>query len=270
MLIEVICSKCSKKFGVRHTAAGSTARCPFCSTNVNVPKTALPERVESEEPVGAVTQEMRIESERDQTANEFDVLNDDDIDDDDIDEEGIDEEDHDVDDDEYEYDDDEDHDHEHDDDHDEDDEDDHAHDPFGKKQRKEFHDLIDMTAMVDIVFFLLIYFLVTSMYSLKPAIQMPTPEQSGAGGSGSSSEGESNVVNARIDEKDVIYIDDVAVSGERELRLRLDEIVRNGGPKQLKITGNPDATHGTLVMVMDVGAGASMKVQFVVKSTDDF
>lgn len=260
MLIEVICSKCSKKFGVRHTAAGSTARCPFCRTNVNVPKTALPERVEFDEPVGAVTQEMRIESERDQTANEFEVLNDDDID----------EEDHDVDADDGEYEYDEDHDHEDDDDHDEDDEDDHAPDPFGKKQRKEFHDLIDMTAMVDIVFFLLIYFLVTSMYSLKPAIQMPTPEQSGAGGSGSSSEGESNVVNARIDEKDVIYIDDVAVSGERELRLRLDEIVRSGGPKQLKITGNPDATHGTLVMVMDVGAGAKMKVQFVVKSTDDF
>ena len=37
-------------------------------------------------------------------------------------------------------------------------------------------DLIDMTAMVDIVFFLLIFFLVTSMQSLESVINLPAPQ----------------------------------------------------------------------------------------------
>src|SRR5262245_36281408 len=42
--------------------------------------------------------------------------------------------------------------------------------------RPEHHDLIDMTAMVDIVFFLLIFFLVTSMQSLEAVINLPMPQ----------------------------------------------------------------------------------------------
>jgi len=38
------------------------------------------------------------------------------------------------------------------------------------------HDLIDMTAMVDIVFFLLIFFLVTSMQSIEAVINLPAPQ----------------------------------------------------------------------------------------------
>ena len=37
-------------------------------------------------------------------------------------------------------------------------------------------DLIDMTAMVDIVFFLLIFFLVTSIQSLEAVMNLPTPQ----------------------------------------------------------------------------------------------
>jgi DNA-directed RNA polymerase subunit RPC12/RpoP len=40
-------------------------------------------------------------------------------------------------------------------------------------KRAEHKDLIDMTAMVDIVFFLLIFFLVTSMQSLEAVIELP-------------------------------------------------------------------------------------------------
>ncbi len=155
-----------------------------------------------------------------------------------------------------------------DDDHDEDDHGDEIHKP----PKKEYHDLVDMTAMVDIVFFLLIFFLMTSLYTLKPAIPMPRPEQAGAGSSSSSSsDADSDTVTVRIDEKDVVHVDDVMMASDRDLRDKLSDLVRNGsGAKTLKINGSPDATHGTLVMVMDAGAAAGMaKVQLSIKSNDD-
>ncbi len=160
------------------------------------------------------------------------------------------------------------------DDDDDEDDDEHHDEGIHKPPRKEYHDLVDMTAMVDIVFFLLIFFLMTSLYTLKPAIPMPPTEQAGASGgiSTTSDSGDSDVVTVRIDEKDVVHVDDVPVPSDRELRDKLGDIVRNGsGAKTLKIIGSPDATHGTLVMVMDAGAGAGMqKVQLSIKSTDDF
>ena len=157
-----------------------------------------------------------------------------------------------------------------DDDDDEDDE--HEDEGIHKPPRKEYHDLVDMTAMVDIVFFLLIFFLMTSLYTLKPTIPMPPTEQSGSSGAVSmSSDADRDEVVVRIDEKDVVYVDDVALPTVNDLRDKLIDIVKSGGPTTLKINGSPDATHGTLVMVMDAGAGAGMqKVQLSIKSTDDF
>src|SRR5437660_1336844 len=43
-------------------------------------------------------------------------------------------------------------------------------------RRTQHKDLIDMTAMVDIVFFLLIFFLVTSMQSIEAVINLPAPQ----------------------------------------------------------------------------------------------
>ena len=154
------------------------------------------------------------------------------------------------------------------DDHDEDDDHDEG---IHKPPKKEYHDLVDMTAMVDIVFFLLIFFLMTSLYTLKPAIPMPRPEQAGAGSSTSSADGDSDVVTVRIDEKDVVHVDDVMMASDRDLRDKLSDLVRSGsGAKTLKINGSPDATHGTLVMVMDAGAASGMaKVQLSIKSNED-
>ncbi|HLQ43398.1 MAG TPA: biopolymer transporter ExbD [Planctomycetaceae bacterium] len=155
---------------------------------------------------------------------------------------------------------------------DEDDDEDHEDEGIHKPPRKEYHDLVDMTAMVDIVFFLLIFFLMTSLYTLKPAIPMPPTEQSGSSGAVSmSADADRDEVVVRIDEKDVVYVDEVAMPTAHDLKDKLDDIVRSGGPTTLKITGSPDATHGTLVMIMDAGAGAGMqKVQLSIKSTEDF
>ncbi len=40
-----------------------------------------------------------------------------------------------------------------------------------------YENLVDMTAMVNIVFFVLIFFMVTSMQKTFTAIEMPSPQQ---------------------------------------------------------------------------------------------
>ena len=124
-------------------------------------------------------------------------------------------------------------------------------------------ELIDMTAMVDIVFFLLIFFLVTSMQSLDSAIPMPSPDpQKGAGREQKTEDPESDdeYVIVRIDKNDAIQVDGVAVQDVQDLVAKLKEL-RFGARKSTKmlVVGNGDASHGMTVAVLDSGHEAGME-----------
>jgi len=123
--------------------------------------------------------------------------------------------------------------------------------------------LIDMTAMVDIVFFLLIFFLVTSIQALEAVINLPTPQRS------TSSSGvvqnapdylnDPAYIVVTIDEDDTIWVDDEEVFGEQNLRARLRAArAESAECNGLLVIGSPDATHGTLVSVLDAGADAGL------------
>ena len=83
-------------------------------------------------------------------------------------------------------------------------------------------DLIDMTAMVDIVFFLLIFFMVTSMQSLEAVIGLPTPQaQASASSSVAQIANDPNYVTVTIYEDDTVWMDDEQIFGAQDLRTRL-------------------------------------------------
>jgi len=124
-------------------------------------------------------------------------------------------------------------------------------------------DLIDMTAMVDIVFFLLIFFLVTSIQSLESVINLPSPKVS----SNTSTTtqpidylNDPTFIVVTIDEDDVVYVEDEEVYGDQNLRSKL-RAARQEDPERtgMLVVGDPDATHGTLVSVLDAGADAGIK-----------
>ena len=125
-------------------------------------------------------------------------------------------------------------------------------------------DLIDMTAMVDIVFFLLIFFLVTSMQSLESVINLPVA----AGNrrtrrpspSRPTTSNDPTFIVVTIDEDDIVYVEDEEVYGDQNLRSKL-RAARKEDPKRtgMLVVGDPDATHGTLVSVLDAGADAGIK-----------
>lgn len=140
----------------------------------------------------------------------------------------------------------------------------------------DFEDLIDMTAMVDIVFFLLIFFLVTSMNALDSTIPLPapTPQAGTSGGAGStptSVEGEDSTITVNIDRNDTIRIDGVEVTGQRDLLFKLRDLKNGPGrPEKLLVVGSSDASHGMAVMVLDAGHEVGIEsVQLAVRDDNE-
>ena len=136
--------------------------------------------------------------------------------------------------------------------------------PLGRPgQEIDQEELIDMTAMVDIVFFLLIFFLVTSMHALNSSIPLPAPDaQKGAGSNLQTLtdfEESADYVVVNIDRNDAMQVDGLPVGGPDDLLLRLQELRRApAGPNKMLVVGHGDASHGAAVMVLDAGHEAGM------------
>jgi biopolymer transport protein ExbD len=125
-------------------------------------------------------------------------------------------------------------------------------------------DLVDMTAMVDIVFFVLIFFMVTSMEGVYSSIDMPSPDPQKVASSGKRSvsefESDKEYVIVRIDRDNTIWLNDTEIPSEQELLVRLREIRQSGSaPNRMLVLGNSECKHGTVVMVLDAGSDVGME-----------
>jgi len=143
--------------------------------------------------------------------------------------------------------------------------------PIILPHRKHPEDLIDMTAMVDIVFFLLIFFLVTSLQALEAVMDLPTPQAAEGGASSGKSvadlENDPNFITVRIEDDDSIWVEDQQVFNDQDLRVKLKAARQEGGKsRSLLVLGDADASHGAAVRVFDAGAGAGVdNISFLVQ-----
>lgn len=134
-----------------------------------------------------------------------------------------------------------------------------GHVPLMKPPQKiDFEDLIDMTSMVDVVFFLLIFFLVTSMKQIDSSIPMPAPDQKKASSGQPKNlqdiDADEGQIVVRIDKNDTITVEGAEVRKEADLMLKLRDLRLGAGrPDKLLVIGHGDASHGTAVMVLDAG-----------------
>ena len=121
-----------------------------------------------------------------------------------------------------------------------------------------YEDLIDMTAMVDIVFFLLIFFLVTSMQEIMASIETPPPDpqQVAAQGRKTAADPDADAAALRIDADDTIWLDGGRIASEQDLRSKLRAAHQKDDRTKMMIKCAPEATHGTFVSVLDAGADA--------------
>ena len=136
--------------------------------------------------------------------------------------------------------------------------------PLVKPRPMHVEDLIDMTAMVDVVFFLLIFFLVTSIQSLQSSIEMPSPEasKSAQGELRSLADYESNpdYVVVRIEPDDTMLVDNEKMYSEQQLRAKLREARSSASPPSgILVVGHADASHGAAVKAFDAAADVGMR-----------
>jgi biopolymer transport protein ExbD len=131
-------------------------------------------------------------------------------------------------------------------------------------------ELHDLTPMVDVVLFLLIFFLVTSVQALQAVIDMPTPQAVGAASKGrsiSEYEQDPDFISVRIEDDDSIWVEDEQTFADQDLRVKLRAAAaeRPRAPSVVVI-GNAEASHGAAVRVFDACAYARVKdVSFVVQ-----
>jgi biopolymer transport protein ExbD len=136
-------------------------------------------------------------------------------------------------------------------------------------------DEIDMTPMIDVVFQLLIFFMVTSAFALQKALPVPTPETSDAVAQQPSMEepDPSDVLTVRIDADDAMWVEDVQAVSRQDLiaKLRRARIQPGPGgeppPRKLLVLADPDAHHEAVVTALDAGSAAEMEE--VRLATDD-
>ncbi len=141
----------------------------------------------------------------------------------------------------------------------------------------EFTEMIDMTAMVDIVFFLLIFFMVTSFGAKQASIEMPRPAPpTGATGKATARktiedfDNDADFIVVRIDADDTIWVEDSVAMTPADLASKLKQMTRSGdGSRKLLVVGHSEATHGAAVMVMDAGHSVGLEdVRLAVKDED--
>lgn len=123
---------------------------------------------------------------------------------------------------------------------------------------------MDMTPMVDVVFLLLIFFMITASFGMQKSIEMPSPESDQ-----SSRETQTPEERDRADEDIVVLVtaeDRIFVEGDeattsQELYARLREH-RHGASghnaRHLLVLADPEAMHDLVVRVLDAGAGVGM------------
>ena len=123
---------------------------------------------------------------------------------------------------------------------------------LGRRHTKTDEAQIDLTSMLDIVFIMLIFFIVTSSFVRESGVEVNTPKASHAVSQKSSS------IFVAITSSNDIYIDKRVVDSER-VQATLENLVLDKPNSSLVIQADKHAYNGTVVEVMDAAKGAGIK-----------
>ncbi|EEX92440.1 putative TonB system transport protein [Vibrio orientalis CIP 102891 = ATCC 33934] len=123
---------------------------------------------------------------------------------------------------------------------------------LGRSQSKQEEAQIDLTSMLDIVFIMLIFFIVTSSFVRESGVEVNRPTASNV-----VSQKEAGIFVAVTSAND-IYIDKRMVDVER-VQATLEHLLLDKPDASLVIQADEHAYSGTVVKVMDAAKGAGVK-----------
>lgn len=118
---------------------------------------------------------------------------------------------------------------------------------------------VDMTPMIDCVFLLLIFFVVTASFQLQKALEIPPPEQKDPSVSEIEPDIEEDTITVRIDGDNTIWVNDSEAPSEQDLLLKLrearEDMTASDGrpPSTLQVLADGEARHDVVVLVLDAG-----------------
>ncbi len=135
---------------------------------------------------------------------------------------------------------------------------------------------MDMTPMIDCVFLLLIFFMVTAAFSLQKSLEVPTPDEDKAAAQQRIVDPEEGNVVVRIDSDSTVWVNGSEAPAEQDLLVKLRE-AKEGAPgsdsppiNSLLVMADGDARHEVVIMVLDAGNSLQMEpIKLVTTEEDD-
>ncbi len=125
---------------------------------------------------------------------------------------------------------------------------------------------IDLTPMIDVVFQLLIFFMVTASFGLQKSLDLPAgeaSEESQAARTIEELEQDQSYVIVRIERDNTIWVNDAEAISEPDLfaKLRAAKQPRSGEPaaNRLLVVAHGGAKHERVVMTLDAGSTVGME-----------
>lgn len=113
---------------------------------------------------------------------------------------------------------------------------------------------VNMTPMLDIVFIMLIFFIVTSTFLQEQGIQMISPQNENE----EPNQQEARSILVQIDRNSNIFINGRLTDPARVTASIQRQNVDNGGKSAVVIQPDPDSEHGTVTGVYDSAVAASV------------
>ena len=144
---------------------------------------------------------------------------------------------------------------------------------FGDDTESKRDDL-DMTPMVDVVFLLLIFFMVTASFTLQKSIEQPPSKiEDPSTNVIEDPEDEDDYVEVIIDQTNTYYVtsrdaEEVEAPSDREMRDRMRDAKRTTGAPRLIINAHVDSMHRKVVTVWDAGNAAGFE-EIEMRTTDE-
>jgi biopolymer transport protein ExbD len=121
------------------------------------------------------------------------------------------------------------------------------------KKKKEEGPEISIAPLIDILFLLLIFFMVTSHFDISSGVRINLPKVTKR----IMGEEDENRVTLVIDKSAQIYLEGEKIEQE-ELRRLLEEKVKEEGLLNLVLHADKDVSHGTVVGIMDLAKSAGI------------
>jgi len=128
-------------------------------------------------------------------------------------------------------------------------------------------DRIDMTPMIDCVFLLLIFYVITATFAYQKSLEMPPPETQSAAPAKQLEEilDSDEYIIIRVDKESILWLNESEVRSRQDLLAKLRSALQasegSGGrrPSQLIVLADPDARHEAVVMALDAGNAVGME-----------